>query len=96
MNRKFLMIISGITLAVFFVYLLFISDHGLKKHRNLNLDIEQLNEKIANANNQINNTSTFEQLQEDTAGILERYAREELNLQRSNEDVFVVTYESKD
>ena len=93
MNRKFFMIISGITIIIFFTFLFFSSESGCKRHKELDLRIKQLDENIANVKNQINNTYTFEQLEEDTAGILEKFAREHLNLQRPNEDVFVLMYE---
>jgi cell division protein FtsB len=93
MNRKPVMIISGITVVVFFVYLLFFSENNAYKHRELNLKIKHLDENIAKTKNQINNTYTFEQLENDTAGKLEKYAREQLNLQKPDEDVFVVHYE---
>jgi cell division protein FtsB len=93
MNQKIIIIISALTAVVFFVYVLFFSENNIYKHRELNKKIEQLDENIANAKNQINNTYTFEQLENDTAGMLEKYAREQLNLQRSDEDVFVVVYE---
>jgi len=92
-SPKFLLIISGITIVIFFVYLLFFSENNIYKHRELNVKIKQLDGNIANTKNQINNTYTFEQLEDDTAGILEKYAREQLNLQRPDEDVFVVVYE---
>jgi cell division protein FtsB len=93
MNRKFVIITSIVTGVVFFVYLLFFSENNIYKHRDLNLKIKKLDENIANAKNQINNTYTFEQLENDTAGKLEKYAREQLNLQKNNEDVYVVVYE---
>jgi len=93
MSRKFLLIISAISIVVFFIYLLFFSENNIYKHKELNLKIKQLDENIANTKNQINNTYSFEQLENDTAGILEKYAREQLNLQRPNEEVFVVVYE---
>ena len=92
MNRKFVLIISVITVVIFFVYLLFFSENNIYKHRELNLKIKQLDENIAKTKNQINNTYTFEQLENDTAGKLEKYAREQLNLQKTDEDVFVVVY----
>jgi cell division protein FtsB len=55
--------------------------------------MKQLDENIAKVKNQINNIYTFEQLEKDTGGILEKYAREQLNLQRPNEDVYVIVYE---
>ncbi|MCL1850366.1 MAG: septum formation initiator family protein [Bacteroidetes bacterium] len=93
MNRKILLIISVATVIAFLVYLLFFSENNIYKHRELNLKIKQLDENIAKTKNQINNTYTFEQLENDTAGALEKYAREQLNLQRPNEDVFVILYE---
>jgi cell division protein FtsB len=93
MNRKLLMIISGVTVVVFFVYLLFFSENNVFKHRELNLKIKHLDENIASTKNQINNTYTFEQLENDTAGMLEKYSREQLNLQHSDEDVYMVKYE---
>jgi len=88
-----MLIISIVSGLAFFVYLLFFSENNIYKHRELNLKIKQLDENIANTKNQINNTYPFEQLEHDTAGILEKYAREQLHLQRSNEDVYVVVYE---
>ena len=82
MNRRFFLIISVITIAVFFIYLIFFSENNVYKHRELNLKIKQLDESIANTKNQINNSYTFEQLEDDTAGKLEKYAREQLKLQK--------------
>jgi len=92
-KRNLFLIVSASTLIVFFVYLFFFSENNLHKHRELDLKIKQLDENIANAKNQINNTYTFEQLEDDTAGKLEKYAREQLNLQKPNEEVYVVVYE---
>jgi len=92
MNRKFFIIISTVTVVIFFVYMLFFSDNNIYEHRKLSLRIKQLDKNIAHTKNQINNTFTFEQLENDTAGALEKYAREQLNLQRTNEDVFVAVY----
>jgi cell division protein FtsB len=93
MNHKLLLIISIVTVVIFFVYVLFFSENNIYKHIELNVKIKQLDENIAKTKNQINNTYTFEQLENDTAGKLEKYAREQLNLQRADEDVFVVVYE---
>jgi len=93
MNRKLIVIISVVTIVVFFVYLFFLSENNVYKHRELNKKIKQLDENIVKTKNQTNNTFTFEELEYDTAGKLEKYAREQLNLQRANEDVYVVVYE---
>ena len=93
MNRKIVLIISVTTIVIFLLYTLFFSENNIYKHRELNSKLKQLDENIANAKNQINNIYTFEQLENDTAGILEKFAREQLNLQRADEDVFVVMFE---
>ena len=93
MNNKFLIILSVSTVVVFFVYLLFFSESSIYEHQKLNAKIKQLEENITNTKNKINNTYTFEQLESDTAGKLEQYAREQLNLQKPDEEVFVVFYE---
>jgi cell division protein FtsB len=93
MNRKFLVISSTVTIVIYFEYLLFFSENNIYKHRELNKKLKQLDENIAKTKNQINNTYTFEQLENDTAGKLEQYAREQLNLQKPDEDVYVVVYE---
>jgi len=95
MNRKILMIVSVITSVVFLVYLLFFSENNIKKHHQLNVKIKRLDENIAKTKNKINNTYTYEQLENDTAGKLEKYAREQLNLQKEGEDVYVIVYETK-
>ncbi|MDR2971882.1 MAG: septum formation initiator family protein [Bacteroidales bacterium] len=93
MNSKFVAIISIITVVFFFVYLLLFSANNIYMHRELNSKIKQLEENISNTKNQINNIYTFEQVKNDTEGKLEKYVREQMNLQRANEDVYVVVYE---
>ena len=93
MKHKFVSIVSIVTVIVFFVYLLFYSENNLAEHRKLNLKIKELEENIANTKNQINNTYTFKELENDTAGKLEQYSREQLNLQHPDEDVYLVVYE---
>jgi cell division protein FtsB len=93
MKSRFLLIISIATVVIFFVYLLFFSESSIYKHRELNSKERDLDENIAKTKNQINNTFTFEELEKDTAGKQEKYAREQLSLQKAGEDVFVVVYE---
>jgi len=93
MNRKPFMIVCGITVLIFSLYILFFSENNIHKHQELNLKIKHLDENIAKTKNQINNTFTFEQLENDTSGMLEKYVREQLNLQKPDEDVFVVVFE---
>jgi len=80
------------TTVLFLAYFFFFSDHNLKTHRDLNHKIANLEEKIVNTKNQIGNIYTYEQLVADSA-LLEKYGREQLNMHKPNEDVFVILYE---
>jgi cell division protein FtsL len=92
-NRfKFFTILYVVTFVLFLVYFFFISDHNLKTHRDLNRKISNLEEKITNTKNQIGNVYTYEQLVSDSV-LLEKYGREQLNMHKPDEDVFVILYE---
>lgn len=90
---RFFAILYVVTLLLFLAYFFFFSDHNLKTHRDLNRKISNLEDKIANTKNQVGNVYTFEQLMEDSV-LLERYGREQLNMHKPNEDVFVILYEN--
>ena len=89
---RFFTILYVVTFLLFAAYLFFLSDHNLKTHRNLNRKIENLEEKIANTKNQVGNIYTYEQLMADSV-LLEKYGREQLNMHRPDEDVFVILHE---
>ena len=85
-------ILYAVTLLLFFLYIFFFSDHNLKTHRDLNRKISNLEDKITNTKNQVGNVYTYEQLLADST-LLEKYGREQLNMHKPNEDVFVILYE---
>ena len=89
---KFFTILYIVTFVLFLVYFFFISDHNLKTHKDLNRKITNLEEKITNTKNQVGNVYTYEQLMKDSV-LLEKYGREQLNMHKPNEDVFVILYE---
>lgn len=89
---KFFTVLYIVTFAVFLVYFFFISDHNLKTHRDLNRKINNLEERITNTKNQVGNVYTYEQLIADSV-LLEKYGREQLNMHKPNEDVFVILHE---
>ncbi|MBP5711274.1 MAG: septum formation initiator family protein [Bacteroidales bacterium] len=82
----------GGTALLFFLYIFFISDNNLKKHIQLNRKIKSLEESILQTKNRINNKYTYEELKNNDK-LLEKYAREQLNMQKEGEDVFVIVYE---
>jgi cell division protein FtsL len=89
---KFFTVLYIVTFAAFLVYFFFISDHNLKTHRDLNRKITNLEERITNTKNQVGNVYTYEQLIADSV-LLEKYGREQLNMHKPNEDVFVILHE---
>lgn len=92
-NRtRLYIIVYGTTLLLFLGYFFFISDHNLKTHRELNRKIDNLEEKIVHTKNQVGNAYTFEQLSADSV-LLEKYAREHLNMHKPDEDVFILIRE---
>lgn len=92
-NRfRFFIILYVVTFLLFAAYLFFLSDHNFKTHRDLNRKIENLEDKISKTKNQVGNIYTYEQLMADSA-LLEKYGREQLNMHRPEEDVFVILHE---
>ena len=88
----FFTILYVVTLLLFLAYVFFLSDHNLKTHRDLNRKITNLEERITNTKNQVGNVYTYEQLIADSV-LLEKYGREQLNMHKPNEDVFVILHE---
>ncbi|MCQ2272163.1 MAG: septum formation initiator family protein [Bacteroidales bacterium] len=91
-KKKFWIILFAGTLAAFLIYFFFISDNNFKKHRELNKKIDNLEKSISETKNKIENNYSYEQLCQDSSK-LEKYGRENLNMQKDNEDVFVIVYE---
>ncbi len=89
---KFFAVMYALTLILFAAYFFFLSDHNLKTHRDLNRKISNLEEKITNTKNQVGNVYTYEQLAGDSV-LLEKYGREQLNMHKPNEDIFVILHE---
>lgn len=91
-RKRLFVIIYSVTILVFVIYFFFISDHSYKTHHELNRKIDNLENKITSTKNQIGNVYTFEQLHADSS-LLEKYAREQLNMHREEEDVFIIVHE---
>lgn len=92
-NRfRFFAVLYGITTVLFLVYFLFLSNNTLKTHRELNRKIDNLENKITHTKNQVGNVHTFDEINSDSA-LLEQYAREQLNMHKENEDVFILVHE---
>ena len=89
---KFFAVLFAVTLLLFAAYFFFLSHHNLKTHRDLNQKISNLEDKITNTKNQVGNVYTYEQIVADSE-LLETYGREQLNMHKPNEDIFVILHE---
>ena len=87
---KIFVFIGCLILGLLYIFIL--SGNSFKTHRELNKKMKYLDESIVKAKNQVNNTYTFDELRSDST-LLEKYVREQMNWQKSNEDVFVFVYE---
>ncbi len=90
-NKKVIIAVYAATIIAFLFYIIF-SDHAYKTHKDLNRKITNLEKKIVNTKHQVSNEYTYEQLISDTV-LLEKYAREQLNMHKADEDVFILIYE---
>ena len=90
-NRKVIWAVYAVTIVAFLFYIIF-SDHAYKKHQELNRKIANLEKKIVNTRHQVSNEYTYEELVSDSV-LLEKYAREQLNMHKADEDVFILIYE---
>ena len=91
-NKLIWLCIYGVTALYCILYLLVFSHNNLSKHIELNREIRGLEKNIAETKNRIDNHYTYEELKSNDK-LLEQYAREQLNMQKENEDVFVIVYE---
>lgn len=93
MKRKWIK--YGINIGLVVGFILFITipkSHNISTYLQLRRKSRTLQENISKAKNQISNKYTYEQLKNNDK-LLEKYAREQLNMQKKEEDVFVIVYE---
>ncbi len=88
LNKKWL-IVYGITLLAFLVYICFLADYSLLRQHELKKKIQIMDNKINQINNTVSNTSSYEEISQDPK-LLEKYAREQMNMQKEDEDVFIM------
>ncbi len=91
-GKIFWLTLFGVTIILFILYLVFFSDNNLRKRRELDKKIENLEKSITDTKNKIENNYSYDQLKKDSSK-LEQYGRENLNMQKNDEDVFIVVYE---
>ena len=91
-GKAFWLILFGITTLLFLLYMIFFSDNNLSKRRELDKKIDNLEKSITDTKNKIENNYSYDQLKNDSSK-LEQYGREHLNMQKADEDVFIIVYE---
>ena len=91
-GKIFWLILFGVTTILFILYMIFFSDNNLSKRRELDKKIDNLEKSITDTKNKIENNYSYDQLKSDSSK-LEQYGREKLNMQKKDEDVFIVVYE---
>jgi len=91
-GKTFWLILFGVTTVLFILYMVFFSDNNLGKRRELDKKIDNLEKSITDTKNKIENNYSYDQLKNDSSK-LEQYGREKLNMQKKDEDVFIIVYE---
>jgi Septum formation initiator. len=91
-GTTFWLILFGVTTILFVLYMVFFSDNNLSKRRELDKKIDNLEKSITDTKNKIENNYSYDQLKSDSSK-LEQYGREKLNMQKKDEDVFIIVYE---
>ena len=72
-------------------YIFFLSDSNVRRHKQLNQQAKTLRYEIAKVENLTQNNYTYEEISKSPKR-LEQYVRENMNMQRPEEDVFVIEY----
>lgn len=81
-----------IIFVVFLIWMLFIDSNSFLMHRDLNSDIERLeNEKAYYKKEIISDKKALKKLK--TKDGLEKFARESYYMKRENEDIYIIEYQ---
>jgi hypothetical protein len=87
--NKWLYSLGLVVLSCAYIFLL--SDSNISRHRLLNRETKKLEHEIAKVENLTKNDYTYEEISKNPKR-LEQYVRENMNMQRPEEDVFVIEY----
>ncbi|MCE2495727.1 MAG: septum formation initiator family protein [Flavobacteriales bacterium] len=77
--------------AVFLVWMLFIDTNSWWFHRELNQEIDELEEAMDYYREEIDRDSTLLHELDSSPEALERYARERYRMKKENEDLFIIS-----
>jgi|GEM_PF-567847 len=79
------------TIVIAAAYFFFFSDNDLRKHRSLDTKAETLENEIFKLQNYIQNSYSYDEIYNNPK-LLEKYVREQLNMKKPDEDVFIIEY----
>jgi len=88
-SRSGRMILYAGVLLLAFIYIFGLSDSGFRRHKKLSNNIKQLENAIQEQKKHLDETTVYGKIHEDPEE-MEKYRREELNLKKEQEDVFII------
>lgn len=88
-KRKWILYLCVFLFPLIYVY--FFSDSNIKKHRSLDVKAQKLQSEIERLNSFVSNSYSYEEISASDS-LLEKYAREQLNMKKPNEDLFVIEH----
>lgn len=88
-NWKKRLIMYAVVVLMAVVYVAVFSDGNYWQHKKLNTKIAEQEAELEKAQKNVEVQSTFKDLHQDSL-VLERYRREQLNMKKENEDLFMI------
>jgi cell division protein DivIC len=87
-TNKYLLILS-----VFIVWMVFFDENSILMHREFNKEIDKLNSEKEYYNSQIDQDKEIIKKLKNKEE-LEKFAREEYNMKKDNEDIYIIEYDT--
>ncbi len=94
-NKKWVRFVSNkyvLILVFFIIWMFFFDTNSYFIHKELNEDIDALEQKKEEYQNEIARDKAFIEKMEDS-NEMEKYAREKYYLKKENEDIYIIQYE---
>ena len=84
---------TGLIIIFFIIWMIYFDSNSLLKHKRLNKDMDELNERKSYYIKEINKDKRELKMIQSDSG-LEKYAREKLFMKKDNEEIFLIDYDS--
>ena len=79
-----------VTLLIFLIVIIFLADYSYLEKRKLKKQIEKTEKQIEFYNESINQNKEKQHALESDKKQIEKYAREQLNMKKNNEDIYYI------